>query len=480
MDTKLPAHTDILIVGGGPAGLATAVTLLSSGCKSLVILDTLEQGQNISRAVVIHAQTMEAVQELSTVGCSTPILERGIKAQSLTVRTPQRPLLKMNFSLLKNKTHFPHATLISQTDTESILEARLIALGGTLVRPVSVTALEPGPDGITATLADGRTISATYVVGADGARSFVRAAANIPFRDPKTSTDPYSAAAEADTTTGLPLIIADVLLSPSIAAHLSERDLSTLLAPRGFLLLVPLPARPDDPTARLVWRMSCAPEPGAPGLLPPTQTYLQSVLDASLSARKRARDPVQIDEVLWSSRFRARSAVADRFAARMGGGTVVLVGDAAHVHSPAGGQGMNLGVRDAIALGRALAGILADGAAAASSASADGASTDVKPTSPKAAADADAVDGRLRAYSDERRAQALSVIKITKTMTWATGLSSAPAQTVRNAVGWVLGRPRKVEKRMAFRLSGLPKGAKVGAGGGVGEKGKEGEKVEAK
>ncbi|KAJ7432134.1 hypothetical protein B0H11DRAFT_2127581 [Mycena galericulata] len=67
MDTKLPTHTDILIVGGGPAGLATAVTLLSSGCKSLVILDALEQAQNISRAVVIHAQTME---ELSTVAAA--------------------------------------------------------------------------------------------------------------------------------------------------------------------------------------------------------------------------------------------------------------------------------------------------------------------------------------------------------------------------------------------------------------------------
>ncbi|KAJ7723105.1 hypothetical protein DFH07DRAFT_283324 [Mycena maculata] len=457
MESTLPSHTDVLIVGAGPAGLATAVTLLTAGVKSVVVLDALEQGQNISRAVVIHAQTME---ELDTIACAAPMVERGIKASSLLVRTGNTPLLRMNFTLLKNMTRFPYATLISQTDTESALEDRLNALGGRILRPVSVTVIapssDPGATGITATLADGRTITASYVVGADGARSFVRKAAGIAFRDPKTNEDPY--APDADTTSGWPLIIADVILSPSAAKYVSESDLSTLLGPRGFLLLVPLPPLKDDPAQRRVWRMSCPPEPD--NVNPPRLAYLQTILDAALGKRK---EKVTVEEVLWSSRFRARSAVADSFAAKMGSGTIVLAGDAAHVHSPAGGQGMNLGIRDSIALARALADILGFPTSAPAASASSAVSTKSSTKAPKIA---DGVDARLRAYSDQRRAQAIAVIKVTKLMTWATGLKSRPARRVRNAVGWVLGRPKKIEKRMAFRLSGLPAGVQVASDAG--------------
>ncbi|KAJ7432131.1 hypothetical protein B0H11DRAFT_2209827 [Mycena galericulata] len=464
-NTTLPSHTDVLIVGGGPAGLATAVTMLTAGVKNLVVLDALERGQNISRAVVIHAQTVE---ELDTIAVAAPIVERGIKASSLLLSTGSTHLLRMNFTLLKNKTRFPHATLISQTDTEAALEARLNALGGRIVRPVSVSSIaagSPPADGITATLTDGRTITAQFVVGADGAHSSIRAAAGIAFRDPKTGADPY---APGDTS-GWPLIIADVRLSPSVEKYVSVTDLSVLLGPRGFLLLVPLPALPENPE-RLVWRMSCPPEPD--NMNPPRLAYLQDILDAALG--QKGKGEVKVEEVLWSSRFRARSAVADSFVAKMGDGTIALVGDAAHVHSPAGGQGMNLGIRDAIALGRALADILGfpfPAPAPNSSSSSPSAPVSTKSTSRSSViytkkptpstANMDGIDPRLLMYSSSRRAQALAVIKVTKLMTWATGLRNPLARTMRNAGAWVIGRPRKVEKKMAFRLSGLPVDARV-------------------
>ncbi|KAJ7433767.1 hypothetical protein B0H11DRAFT_2259103 [Mycena galericulata] len=153
---------------------------------------------------------------------------------------------------------------------------------------VFVTTLEPGMEAITATLTDG-TISATYV------------------HDLKSNADPYFAA-EADTTTGLPLIIADVLLStpspPTSASVTSPPSSPLLLPPRRP---PPRPPRRPYPAPRLAHILHLRARPS------PLHPNLQSVLDASLSSPKRKSNPVRIDEVLWSSRFRASSAVAEPF-----------------------------------------------------------------------------------------------------------------------------------------------------------------------
>lgn len=206
------------------------------------------------------------------------------------------------------------------------------------------------------------------------------------------------------------------------------------MGPLGFLLLVPLPPALDDPERKVIYRISCPVEPGAKEV---TKERLQKVLNVSLGLPE-SQIP-QVETILWSSRFRIRSAVADQFYQFLGGGVVTIVGDAAHVHSPAGGQGMNLGIRDAISLGGVLSDIMKND----------------KLNGPSASAKKEYAMQRLAAFSKERRDMAMAVIKMTKVMTWLTNLESPYARKMRNTVWWFMGKGSGVSNKVALRLSGL-------------------------
>ena len=143
----------------------------------------------------------------------------------------------------------------------------------------------------------------------------------------------------------------------------------------------------------------------------------------------------RIDNIIIGYSFHIRYAVADTFSQSLGGGAVALVGDAAHIHSPAGGQGMNLGIRDAIQLGRVIANLIPE-------------AQGEKPVTPKGLQ-------ALERYSSERRSHALKTIKMTKTMTWLVMLENVFARTIRNIFMWVVGRLPGSGERVALRLSGL-------------------------
>ncbi|KAF8148437.1 hypothetical protein B0H34DRAFT_802969 [Crassisporium funariophilum] len=432
----LPESTEVLIVGAGPAGLAAAISLYKSGVTDITIVDALPTGQNISRAVVIHAQTTEKLNEL---GCAEPLIERGIHAKYMKVNARKANLVNINFSGLKN-TQFPYALLISQTETEEVLLEVLAKLGVKIIRPVRVSNIEPTPEGIKATFESGEVVKAKYVVGADGSRSTIRKLAGIAFKDPRTGEDPHSELKTKDAKGdnikfGLPIIIADLHLSDGASKHICHESLNTYVGPLGFLLVVPLPCPKDDPDAGPIYRVSCPPEKSNETI---TQEYLQKVIDTALGLKEKKGQKVTVTKVLWTSRFRVRSAVAETFYKPMGGGTIVLAGDAAHVHSPAGGQGMNLGIRDAIELGSILSSIIKYEQSSAS------------PDAIKAFS-----ESALKKFSDDRRELATKVIKMTKVMTWATGLKSTPARKTRNTVWRLMGKTSVVPNRVALSLSGL-------------------------
>jgi len=436
----LPESSEVLIVGAGPAGLACAVSLVQNGCKAedITIVDAQAAGLNMSRAIVIHAKTVE---ELDTIGVMEKITSRGLHANYMTVRAQGTRLVQANFSSLNGRTRFPYALLISQAETEQILEERLVALGVNVQRPYKVVDMKGQDDGIHVSFETGEIVKARYVVGADGARSSIRKLAAIPFIDPDTKRDPFAeepkpgeSVKEENARLGRPLIIADVHLSGNIPPSVSPNDLATFLGSLGFLLVVPLPAAPDDPLGRTIYRMSC---PAEPGVKEVTKDRLQKVLAAALCLPKDQTP--EVDTILWSSRFRVRHGVADRFYQILGAGTVALVGDAAHVHSPAGGQGMNLGIRDAISLGRTLGDIIQNNTL----------------NTPTLSAKKTYAMQRLDSYSKGRRAMALKVIKMTKVMTWATGLEKQYARKTRNGVWWLMGRGSLVNNRLALQLSGL-------------------------
>jgi 2-polyprenyl-6-methoxyphenol hydroxylase-like FAD-dependent oxidoreductase len=307
--TALPARTEVAIVGGGPTGLALAVTLASSGID-FVLLDRLAEGANTSRAAVVHARTLEVLDEL---GASAELIARGVKITRFAVRDGSRRLLTVPFDTLP--TPHPYTLMVPQYETESVLLARLRALGGDVHRPYEVASVVQDEDGVTLTMSTGETLRAGYAVGADGMHSTVREAAGIGF-----SGGAY----------GESFVLADVAMEWTPGPG----EVSLTFGTAGLTVVAPLPGG----HYRVVATVDDA--PAAPDL-----AFVQQILDA------RAPGQARVTECAWSSRFRVHHRVADHYRA----GRLLLAGDAAHVHSPAGGQGMNTGIQDGHALGRALA-----------------------------------------------------------------------------------------------------------------------------
>ncbi|MFF5076073.1 FAD-dependent oxidoreductase [Actinoplanes sp. NPDC000266] len=371
---KLPSLTDVLIVGAGPVGLATATALTRNGI-GVTVVDRAATATHTSRAAVVHARTLEA---LDRIGAAAPLVEAGIPAPRFTIRDRDRVLVPVAFDGLP--TPYPYALMVPQSTTEAVLNERLTAAGGTVRRGQELVGL----DGATATFATGEVITARWVVAADGMNSTVRRLAGIGFGN---------TAAEGESFT-----LADVKVEGG-----PPRDEVVLYFSRsGMLVWAPLP----DGTVRIVAAVDDAPGE-------PTEAYVQALL----SSRGPAREPARVTGVVWGSRFRVHHRVADTFRA----GPVLLAGDAGHVHSPAGGQGMNLGLRDALALADALT----DGSEAA-----------------------------LTRYAADRRPAAEEVVHFAARLTRLATVPAA-ARPLRNAALSALSRVPAFRSNLALRLAGL-------------------------
>lgn len=375
-------ETDVLIVGAGPTGLTLAAALCARGIAHQVI-DRQPQGANTSRAAVIHSRTLEVLEPL---GIASRLVERGLQAQRFTIRDRDRVLVPIDFHRLP--TRYPFTLMLPQCDTEAVLHTRLQELGGHVHRPRTLVALAQGRDAATATLDDGTRVRARYVVGCDGLHSAVREAAGIGF----------SGGSYAES-----FVLADVRLEPGGAVP--QREVILYFSPAGMVVLAPL----ADGVHRIVATLDDAPAD-------PDLALAQALLDARGPQAERAL----VREVLWGSRFRVQHRVADAYRA----GRVLLAGDAAHVHSPAGGQGMNMGMLDALALADAL---------------------------PRAlGGDESALDR----YAAERRPVARQVVAFADRL---TRLATAPAalRGLRNTALAFLARWPAWRRMLAWRLSGL-------------------------
>ncbi|GAA4349578.1 NAD(P)/FAD-dependent oxidoreductase [Variovorax defluvii] len=375
-----PFDTDVLIVGAGPAGLTLATALAARGVR-LMLIDRQGEGANTSRAAVVHARTLEALEPLQV---ASRLVERGLRAQRFTIRDRDRVLVPIGFDHLP--TRYPYTLMVSQAVTERVLLERLRELGGQVLHPCVVTAVRQDGAGATATLEDGRRLRARYVVGADGMHSTVREQAGIGF---------------AGGSYAESFILADVRLTGGVPRD----EVILYFSPAGMVVVAPLP----DGAHRIVATVADAPE--RPGM---------ACLQALLDARGPAREGAVVRELLWSSRFRVHHRLADAYRA----GRVLLAGDAAHVHSPAGGQGMNVGIQDAIILADALCEALAGN------------------------------DAALDAYGSARRPVARQVIaladRLTRMATARPGLRAA-----RNLLLRTLSCVPMVRRGLAWRLSGL-------------------------
>jgi 2-polyprenyl-6-methoxyphenol hydroxylase-like FAD-dependent oxidoreductase len=319
-----PDVLDVLIVGAGPTGLTLAGRLASMASK-VRIVDRAADRVHESRALAIQPRTLEV---LRGVGVAQSLVDIGNSAVQLELRADGRRSRLMLFDIGIEDTAFPFLLFLSQAETERVLVERLRDLGTTVERELELVSLEQDERVTTCALRrdDGstETVLAHHVVGCDGAHSTVRRLAGIRF-----------AGASYAPTFGLGDVEADGDLDPEVAyAYLGRQ---------GILFFFPI----RKPTA---WRViGMLPSEGGGGAGEGsgalTLAELQGLVDDFAQPRIRLRDPA------WLTRF----GLAHRQAARYRSGRVFLAGDAAHVHSPAGAQGMNTGIQDAWNLGWKLA-----------------------------------------------------------------------------------------------------------------------------
>lgn len=371
--------TDVLVVGAGPTGLTLAASLVNRGIATTVV-DGQVAGANTSRAAVVNARSLEVLEALDV---ARRLVKQGVHAPRFTIRDGKRTLIPVDFSVLP--TAYPYSLMVPQSTTERLLLDRLTELGGTVMRPKTLTTISQDSDGVTAAFDDGDVIRARYAVGADGIRSTVREHAAIGFQGGEYEES---------------FTLADVRL----AGDAPVDEVILFWAKAGLTVVAPLPGD----IHRIVAPVTDAPEA-------PTVAFIQQILDS------RGAGAMIVTDVVWGSRFRIHHRVADTYRA----GRLLLAGDAAHVHSPAGGQGMNLGIQDAVALADALGAVLAG-----------------------------ADDSVLDEYSAARRPIAREVVAMTDRLTRLATLPRA-VRPIRNTAIGLAGRVPAVRRALARRLSGL-------------------------
>ena len=313
--------TSVLIVGAGPTGLTLAIELARRGIPFRLI-DRDARRAETSRAIGTQARTVEVFR---IMGIPEPALQPAVWPRALRFAERDRTLARIPFA--SGPGTGPRLVVMNESGTERVLEERLAQLGGRIEQSTELTAYRIEGDRVVATLArpDGESrIVARFLVGADGAHSAVRRVAGIGF-----AGAPYPER----------FLLADLDIDwdvPHDEGHvwIGNDDLVAVIplpGERRYRIIAPL--APDHAAREYASEEAIAVA---------AEALLQQ---RSGMALKRVGDPV------WASAFRIQRRQAERYRV----GPVFLAGDAAHVHSPVGGQGMNTGIQDAFNLGWKLA-----------------------------------------------------------------------------------------------------------------------------
>ena len=315
-----PVPPNILVVGAGPVGLTLACELLRHGVACRVVDKSLDRHTQ-SRATDIHGRTLEVFFQMGVLPAfEAKVARRG----SLAIVNDGEALVEASFSDMDPRFGYPAG--LCQSDTEEILLQHLADLGGSIDRGVRLADLREGRHGVTATLlhADHTWREDTYdwVVGCDGAHSAVRRALGAQF-DGRTFEEGF--------------FLADV----QYKSDRSSDELAIYTSEHGIMVVLPIPG------ATRVFGDVPAGWPDPPDLA----TIQEAV-------RQRSAGKAEVLSLGWAALFHVHTRMVQQYRK----GRVFLAGDAAHIHSPVGGHGLNLGVQDAHNLAWKLA-LVAEGLA---------------------------------------------------------------------------------------------------------------------
>ena len=377
--------TDVLIVGAGPVGLFLANECARRGLRWRVVEASSSQSEH-SKALAIFPRTLEILDMAGVVG---PFLENANRVTSVAVVSHGRTLANMHFT--PEESPYPFVAMVPQDVTEKLLLEQLRRRGGDVEYQTTFVSATEQDDGVKVTLerkGEPITLRASFVVGCDGAHSAVRHLLNLPFEG-----------AEYEDS----FMLADIETNESLPAD----QLQLCPSESGPVAIFPMSA-----TRRRIVAIVDKTEGDAPSL-----DLVRKILS------ERAPSGIEARALHWSSYFR----IHHRQAAQMRVGRIFIAGDAAHIHSPFGGQGMNTGLHDVWNLVWKLDLVL------------HGHGNELL----------------LQSYSAERHPVIKQVIETTDFLTKAMGTPSKLAQNLRDAVIPMVSRLAPFQHAFVRRLSEL-------------------------
>ncbi|MCH7233072.1 FAD-dependent monooxygenase [Glycomyces sp. L485] len=395
------SHTAVLIVGAGPTGLALACELARRGVDFRII-DEHAGPQPLTKAAALHARALEY---LSDFDAAERVLGEGHRVDLLQLRTGHRDRLGVDFRVLEGETAFPHMIDLPQHRTEQILLDRLRELGASPDRETALTGLSTRSDSVQATLRGPNgteTVDADYLIGSDGVRSTVRESTGLA----------YEGADYAD-----PWVLCDAVID----WPLPRNEMTFSADTDGIFGVFPLPGTGAYRIA-YTQRRTASGEP----------------IEPSIADAQAAMSRTGVEGTIRSAGQFSTFSLAHKQAPRYQVGRVLLAGDAGHVHTPFGGQGLNLGIGDAANLGWKLAEVCAGRAPAT----------------------------LLDTYEPERHRVARQVVRMTHLGAEAMLLRADPRRHVRDAVFGILRGTPYARALAARRLSQLAHSYR-GSGGAV-------------